>query len=128
MSPKSDKNGNSNGPSTGHPSGSDINVKEFELTKELFDKGMSLDNSSFDANKIDCEGHAPFDSSGYPNGANTSLYTKPPSSRPTNPTHDRKYQKKKGSHSCRTKPDKLKLISPLPNFRLHSIHYSVKYD
>ena len=61
MSPKSDKNGNSLGPSTERPPGSNINVEEFELTKGLFDKVMALDNSSFDADKVECEKHVPFD-------------------------------------------------------------------
>ena len=52
----------------------------------------------------------------------------PPSSPPRNRTHVRKHQKKEGSHSRRTKPDKLNFMSPLLNFRLHSVHHSVKYD
>ena len=80
MSPKSDKNGNNYGPSTESSPGSDINVKEFELTKELFDKVMALNNTSFDANKVDWEEHVPYNSSRYPNVANASLYMSPPSS------------------------------------------------
>ena len=63
VSPKSNNNSNSNGLPTGRSPGSDINVKEFELTRELFDKVMALDNSSFDANKVDFEEHVPFNSS-----------------------------------------------------------------
>ena len=53
---------------------------------------------------------------------------RPPSSPPKNRTHDQKHQKKKGSRSRQTKPNKLNLLSPLPDFRLHSVHHSVKYD
>ena len=60
---KFNNNSNSNNPPIGRPPGSDINVKEFELTRELFDKVMALDNSSFDANKVDFEEHVPFNSS-----------------------------------------------------------------
>ena len=131
MSPKPDNNSNSNCPPTGHPPGSDINVKEFELTKELFDKVMVLDNSSFDANKVDLEEHVPFDSNDYPDGANTSLYMRPPPLPPPPPrnhTTNRKHKKKKGSYFQKTKPNKLKLILPLPDFRLYSVHHLVKYD
>ena len=78
VSPKSDKNGDSIGLSIGRPPGSDINGDEFELTKELFDKVMALDNSSFDTNENDCEEHVPFNSSRYFDGANASLYMRPP--------------------------------------------------
>ena len=53
---------------------------------------------------------------------------RPPSSPPKNHTHNRKHQKKKGSRSRRTKPNKLNLLSPLPDFCLHSVHHSVKFD
>ena len=44
-------------------------------------------------------------------------------------THNWKHQKKKlGQHSCRTKPNKLDLIAPLPNCQLNSIHHSLNYD
>ena len=91
VSPNSDKNGDILGPSTEHLPGSDINVEELELTKELFNKVMALDTSSFDADKVDCEEHVPFDSSRYPDGANASLYMQPSSSSssssPRNRTH-----------------------------------------
>ena len=58
-------------------------------------------------NQNDVEQHIPFVSNRYPDGANASLYMKPPSSPPTNCTHDRKHQKKKGSHSRRTKANNL---------------------
>ena len=79
-------------------------------------------------NKNDVDQHVPFDSNRYPDGANALLYMKPPSSPPTNCTYDRKHQKKKGSHSYRTKPNKLNLLLPLPDFRLHSVHHLIKYD
>ena len=56
------------------------------------------------------------------------MYMRPPSSPPRNRTHDQKHQKKKGSYSCRTKPNKLKSISPLPDFRLNLVHHLVKYE
>ena len=76
----------------------------------------------------DVEQHVPFDSCRYPDGANASLYMRPPSSPLKNRTHDRKHQKKEGSHSRQTKPNKLNLLSPLPDFRLHSVHHLLKYD
>ena len=79
-------------------------------------------------NNDDVEQRVPFDSNRYPDGANTLMYMEPPSSPPTNRTHDRKHQKKKRSHSQHTKPNKLNLLSPLPDFRLYSVHHSVKYD
>ena len=88
MSPNSDIHSNSNGPPTGCPPGSDINVDEIKLTKELFDKLMVLDNSSVDANEVNFEEHLPFDSSCYPDTTNTSLYTRPPFSLPRSRTHD----------------------------------------
>ena len=93
VSPKSNNNSNSNGLPTGRSPGSDINVKEFELTKELFDKVMVFDNSSFDADEVDVEEHVPFHLSHYLDGANASLYMRPPSFSPAPPpprdlTHD----------------------------------------
>ena len=49
--------------------------------------------------------YVPFDSDRYAAGANASLYMRPPSFSRKNRTHDRKYQKKKRSHSRRTKPN-----------------------
>ena len=43
-------------------------------------------------------------------------------------THDRKHQKKKGSRSRQHNPNKLNLLSPLPDFRLHSVHHLLNYD
>ena len=126
MSPKSDNH--SHGPPTGRHPGYDIDVDEFEATKELFDKVMALEISLFDADEVDVEQHVPFDSCRYPDGANASLYMRPPSPPLKNCIYDRKHQKKKGSHSRQTKPNKLNLLSPLPDFRLHSVHHSVKYD
>ena len=128
MSPKSNNSSNNNGPPTSCLPGSDINVEEFKITKELCDKVMALHNSSFDTNKVDFEEHVPFNSSCYPGGSNASFYIQPFSLPPRNRTHVRKYQKKKGSCSCRTKPNKLNLIMSLPDVRLHSIHHLVKYD
>ena len=110
------------------PPCSDINTNEFKVTKELFDEVMALDKSLFDANEVDVEQHVPFNSSCYPDGANASLYMRSPSSPPRNCTHDRKHQKRKGSHSRRTKPNKLKLILPLPDCKLNYVHHSLKYD
>ena len=58
------------------------------------------------------------------------IYMLPSSSSPSRTrTHDRKHQKKKlGQHFCQTKPNKLYLISPLPDCRLNSILHSSKYD
>ena len=105
MSPNSDKNSNNIGPSTERPPDSDRDADE--------DDGGEL---------------IPFDSSRYSDGANGLMYMQLPSSFPRNRTHDRKHQKKKCSHSRRTKPNKLKLISPLPDFKLNSVHHLVKYD
>ena len=52
----------------------------------------------------------------------------PSSSPPRNRTHDRKHQKKKFSRSRSTKPNKLNLLSPLPDFQLNSLHHAFKYD
>ena len=105
VSPNSDKNSNDIGPSTERPLGSDRDADE--------DDGKEL---------------VPFDSSRYPDGTNGLMYMKPPTSPPRNRTHDQKYQKKKGSYSRKTKPNKLKLISLLPDFRLNLVHHLVKYD
>ena len=79
--------------------------------------------------KLDEDEYVPLDSTRYADGAHASLYMSPPSSPPRNRTHDRTHQKKKGSRSRRTKPNKLNsLLSPLPDVRLHSVHHSVKYD
>ena len=53
---------------------------------------------------------------------------RPTSSPPRNRTHDRKHQKKKFSRSRSTKPNKLNLISALPDFQLNSLHHLFKYD
>ena len=60
--------------------------------------------------------HVPFDSNCYEDGANASLYMRPPSSPPRKRTHDRKHRKKKGSRSRQQNPNKLSLLSPLPDF------------
>ena len=108
------------------PPGSDINVDEFKVTKKLFDKVMALDKSMLGINEDIVEQHVPFNSSWYPNGTSASLYMTLPSSPPRNCTHDRNHQKKKGSHSCRTRPNKMKLISPLPDCLLNSVHPSLE--
>ena len=79
--------------------------------------------------QVDVKQHDFFDSSCYPNGTSASLYMTPPLSSPRNCTHDQKHHKKKiGSHSCQTKPNKLKLILPLSDCKLNSVHHSLKYD
>ena len=83
--------------------------------------------SNCDAVKNAYEELVPFNSSRYPDGENGLMYMRPPSSPPRNCTRDCKHQKKKGSCSRSTKPSKLNLISPLPNFRLNSIHHLLKY-
>ena len=105
MSPNSDKNSNDIGPSTERPPGSDR-----------------------DADEGNCEELVPFNPSRYPDGANGSMYMRPPSSPPRNRTHVCKHQKKKGSRSRSKKPNKLNLILHLPDFRLHSVHHLLKYD
>ena len=72
--------------------------------------------------------YVPFYLNRYADGANALLYMRPPSSPPRNCTHDRKHQKKKGSRSRQNKPNKLNLLPPLPDFRSHSVHHSLKYD
>ena len=72
--------------------------------------------------------HVLFDLNRYADGANALLYMRPSSSPPRNRTHDRKHQKKKGSRSRQHKPNKLNLLLPLPDFRLHSVHHLLKYD
>ena len=101
VSPKSDNHSNINGPLTGRPPCSDIDVDvdKFEATNELFDKVMALDKSFFDVDEVDVEQNVPFNSSRYLDAANASLYMRPPFSPPRNCTHDKKHQKKKGSHS-----------------------------
>ena len=47
---------------------------------------------------------------------------------PRNRTHGYKHKKKKSSRHRSTKPNKLNLISPLPDFRMNSIHHLLKYD
>ena len=75
------------------------------------------------------EQHVPFNSNRYPDSANDSLYMSPTSSPPRNQTYDRKHRKKKlGSYSRRTKPNKLNLIAPLPDYQLNSNYYSLKYN
>ena len=84
--------------------------------------------SNCDANENDYDKLVPFDPSRYPDGANGAMYMWPLSSPPRNYTHDCKHQKKKGACSRSTKPNKLNLILPLPDFRLNSIHHLLKYD
>ena len=84
--------------------------------------------SPCDADENDSEVHVPFDSHRYPDGQHVPMYMRPPSSQPRNRTHDRQHQKKKFSRSRSTKPNKLNLISPLPDFQLHSLHHLLKYD
>ena len=74
-----------------HPPGSDINVDQFKI---------ALDKSLVDVNEGDVEQYVPFYSSCYLDGSNASLNMRPPFFPPGNQTHDRKHQKKKGSHSC----------------------------
>ena len=70
----------------------------------------------------------PFDPSCYTDNENGLMYMRPLSFPPRSRTHDRKHQNKKGSCSRSTKPSKLNLISPLPEFRLDSVHHLLKYD
>ena len=42
------------------PPGSNINVDEFEVIKELFYKAMALDKTMFNVNEDDVERHVPF--------------------------------------------------------------------
>ena len=56
------------------------------------------------------------------------MYMRPPLSPPRNRTHDQTHQKKKFSQSRSTKPNKMNLISPFPDFQLNSLHHSLKYD
>ena len=72
--------------------------------------------------------HVPFDHHRYPDGQHGSMYMKPPVLPSRNRTHDRKHQKKKFSRSHSTKPNKLNLISPLPDFKLNSSHHLFIYD
>ena len=58
----------------------------------------------------------PFDQSCYPDSENGAMYMRSPSSPPRDRTHNCKHQKKKSSVSRSTKPNKLTLISPLPDF------------
>ena len=126
MSPISDNPRNVNSQPSGRPPGnnngkvkkkmSDINVDAFDISQELFDQVIALDTGSINAEEVDVEQHIPFDSNRYADGANASLYMRPPSSPPKNRTHDRKHQKKKGSRSRQNKPNKLNLLSPLPDF------------
>ena len=105
MSPISNKHSKDISPSTGRPPGSNCDADENEY-EEL----------------------VRFDPSYYPDDSNGLMYMQPPSSPPRNSIHDYKHQKKKGSRSRSTEPNKLNLISPLPDFRLNSIHHILKYD
>ena len=78
----------------------DVNVDEFDISKELFDQVMALDTGSFDADEVDVEQHVPFDSNHYADGVNALLYMRPPSSPPRNRTHDKEHQKRERSR-CR---------------------------
>ena len=98
MSPISNNPSNVNGQPSGRPPGNnngkvkqnmrDINVDAFDISKELFDQVMALDTGSIDAGEVDVEQHVPFDSNRYADGANASLYMRPPSPPPKNYTHD----------------------------------------
>ena len=105
MSPISNKNGKDIGQPPGRPPGSTCDADE-----NYYDELV------------------PFDPSRYPDGANGAMYMRPPLSPPRNRTHDRKHQKKKSSRSRSTNPNKLNLISPLPDFQLNSLHHLLKYD
>ena len=105
MSPNSDKNSNDIGPSTERTPGPDRDTVE-----------------------DDCEELVPFDLSRYPDGENGLMYMRPPSSPPRSRTHVCKHQKKKGPCSRSTKPNKLHLISTLPDFKLMLVHHLLKYD
>ena len=85
VSPKSDNQSHSHGPPTGCLPGSDFDVDEFKMTKELLNKVMALD---------DVEQDILFDSSRYPAGENASLYMTPLLSPPRNYMHNRKHRKK----------------------------------
>ena len=61
MNPTS-KNHSHSSPS-GCPLGSDIDVDEFKVTKELLDKVIAFGKSMFDVNEDDIKQHNPFDPS-----------------------------------------------------------------
>ena len=84
--------------------------------------------NNHDVGKSDYYEHVPFNHNRYPDGQHGSMYMKPPVFPPRNRTHDRKHQKKKFSRSRSTKPNKLNLISPLPDFKLNSSHHLLSYD
>ena len=81
-----------------------------------------------DADKKDYKEHVPFDPHRYPDGQHGEMHMRPPLSPPRNYTHDHKHQKKKFSKSRSNKPNKLNLISLLPDFQLNSLHHLLKYD
>ena len=81
-----------------------------------------------DADENDYEEYVPFDPHRYPDGQHGAMYMRSLSSPLRNCTHDRKHQKKKFSRSRSTKPNKLNLISPLPDFQLNSLHHLLTYD
>ena len=57
------------------------------------------------------------------------MYILPPSFYPKTQKHVYKHQKKKlGQRSFQTKPNKLNLITPLPNSQVYSNYHSVKYN
>ena len=93
------------------------------------DQGDADENDYYEEHENDYyEEHVPFDPQCYPDGQHGAMNMKPPLLPPRNRTHDRKHQKKKFSWSRSTKPNKLNLISPLPDFKLNSSHHLFKYD
>ena len=97
-----------------------------KYSKEIGQPPGRPPGSNCDADENDYKELVPFDPRRYPDGANGAMYMRPPSSSARNCTHDRKHQKKKSSCSRSMKPNKLNLISPLPDFRLNSIHHVLK--
>ena len=84
------------------------------------------DNDSSNDDEVDQ--YVQFDAGRFPDGANGSMYMKPPSPSPKAQRFARKHQKKRlGQHSRRTTPNKLNLITPLPDSQVHSNYHSEKY-
>lgn len=71
-----------------------------------------------------------FDPSRYPDGEHGFMYMPSPFSFTSGTrTHDWNHQKKKsGQNSSWTKPNKLDLILPLPDWKLNFVHHLSKYD
>ena len=124
VTPNSDNIGKDLGQPPGRPPGSPCNQNDDVRKNDYSEEKKENENDYSEKNKNDnYDEHVPFNHHRYPDGQHGAIYMKPPLLPPRNCTHDRKHQKKKFSRSRSVKPNKLNLISPLPDFQLNSLHY-----